>query len=222
MASDQKKIFMEDEGNGWFSRNRIVDEKLTAKAQIDPVLQMIEERRLAPLNVLEIGASNGWRLSVLKERNPDIQCAGIEPSAQAVAEAFPGIDMHQGTAEALPFEESSFDLIVFGFCLYLCDRRDLFKIAAEADRVLMDGGYLIVYDFYAESPYKNPYAHVEGLFSYKMDYSRMFSWNPSYSTIHQMIAPHPGTTDTSPDNLVEITLMRKGLSEGWPDRIQEK
>ena len=40
-----------------------------------------------------------------------------------------------GTAEKLPFEENYFDILIFGFCLYLTDSEDLFKISSEAYRV---------------------------------------------------------------------------------------
>ena len=56
-------------------------------------------------------------------------CYGIEPSAQAVAAACAkGINVMQGTADVLPFDNQSFDIVIFGFCLYLCDREDLFEL----------------------------------------------------------------------------------------------
>ena len=35
-----------------------------------------------------------------------------------------------GTAKALPLVERSVGLLIYGFCLYLCDRDDLFRMAA--------------------------------------------------------------------------------------------
>ena len=45
-----------------------------------------------------------------------------------------------GTADKLPFEDQSVDILVYGFCLYLCDREDMFNIAAEANRVIKSSG----------------------------------------------------------------------------------
>ena len=49
---------------------------------------------------------------------------------------FPDVKLKIGTAEKLKFEDDKFDLIIFGFCLYLCDREDLIKIVDETNRVL--------------------------------------------------------------------------------------
>ena len=70
-----------------------------------------------------------------------MECYGIEPSFKAVETACTsGVNAVQGTADRLPYRDGLFDVVVFGFCLYLCDREDLFRIASEADRVLNDQG----------------------------------------------------------------------------------
>ena len=218
MSPSQKDIFLDGAGNGWFERNQIIGDKLAEKVKIDPVLKLFEEKELLPKKILEIGASNGWRLSVLNERFPEVRCVGIDPSEKAVCDAFPDIEMHRGTADLLPFQDNSFDVVIFGFCLYLCDRADLFRIASEADRVLADGGCMIIYDFYSEVSYRNPYAHLDGVYSYKMDYSRLFTWNPLYELTDNILMPHPGTTDNSPDNQVCVSLLYKKSANQWPDK----
>ena len=85
-----------------------------------------------------------------------------------------------------------FDIVIFGFCLYLCDRKHLFRIACEADRVLKSNGYLCIIDFYSDVPYKNAYKHFSGVYSYKMDYSLMFKWNPAYSLVATIPSSHSG------------------------------
>ena len=85
----------------------------------------------------------------------------------------------QGTADRLPYRDGLFDVVVFGFCLYLCDREDLFRIASEADRVLNDQGWLIIHDFYSPVPTRRDYHHKTGIYSYKMDYKTLFEWHPS-------------------------------------------
>lgn len=114
-----------------------------------------------PESVLEIGCGNGWRLHVLA-REYHAKCFGIDPSERAVKDGmslFPDLLLSQATADAVPHADQFFDLVIFGFCLYLCDRKDLFKIACEVDRVLKDFGKLMILDFYPPFPYRNAYAH---------------------------------------------------------------
>ena len=96
---------------------------------------------------------------------------------------FSALSLSIGTADDLHFGNDSFDTIIFGFCLYLCYKKDLFKIAYEADRCLQNEGTIIITDFYPPFPYKNRYSHREGLYTYKMNHGRMFVWNPSYTEV---------------------------------------
>ncbi len=216
MAS-QKKLFLDCEGDGWFSRNRIEGEKLAKKLAEDPVLEILSALDLSPRAVLEIGASNGWRIAALRDLYPEAAFSGVEPSAEAVRSAPAELGLKQGTADQLPFPEGAFDLVIYGFCLYLCDREDLFCIAAEGDRVLRDGGHLVIYDFCTPQPYRNPYAHQPGAYSYKMNYSRLFDWNPAYKTVRHDVMLHPGCTEDKPDNNVGVTILRKQVTSGWQD-----
>lgn len=60
--------------------------------------------------------------------------------------SYPKLNLSVGTADGLP-DIKPVDLIIFGFCLYLCDPQDLFTIAANSDRLLVDKGVMAVYDF---------------------------------------------------------------------------
>lgn len=59
----------------------------------------------------------------------------------------------------MPFGNATFDVIIFGFCLYLCDQQDLFRVAQEADRVLKPDSWLVINDFYAPNLVKRAYHH---------------------------------------------------------------
>ena len=39
-------------------------------------------------------------------------------------------------------------------------------------------------------PYRNEYSHLDGLNSYKMDYTQMFVWNPMYHQVFQKVFGH--------------------------------
>lgn len=167
----QKEVFKNGEGDAWFDRNQVsVNYTL-----VDKVL------KLKPETVLEIGCGNGINLAEYK--NNGIICSGLEPSRKARDYAKQTYDLSiiPGTADTLlPFK---YDMIIFGFCLYLCDREDLFKIAYNCDKMLKNNGYVVIHDFKTKNMYSNPYKHKQGINSYKMDYSNMFTWNPQYTLI---------------------------------------
>jgi ubiquinone/menaquinone biosynthesis C-methylase UbiE len=137
---------------------------------------------------------------------------GIEPSKKAVAEAVKrGVVAVQGTADFLPYENKSFDILIFGFCLYLCDQHDLFKIAHEADRVLKDDAWLIINDFYYPGSVARDYHHKPGVQSHKMDYRKLFEWHPSYVCYSHQLQQH-GLHEfcDDPQEWVSVSTMRKG------------
>jgi ubiquinone/menaquinone biosynthesis C-methylase UbiE len=205
----QKERFLESEGNAWLSRNqKALDETPLEK---DPLLlQIIDLPLVKGSNVLEIGCGEGRRLAWMQE-NLGYYCSGIEPSSRAVELANQkGVRAIQGTADCLPFPDGEFDLVIFGFCLYLCDRSDLFKIAAEADRVLKDPGWIIIKDFYTPTPRKRIYHHLPGLFSYKMDYRQLFTWHPNYNCLTHQVRHHADKIYTDdPHEWVALSVIRK-------------
>jgi ubiquinone/menaquinone biosynthesis C-methylase UbiE len=210
----QKDIFLRSEGDEWFHRNVDKLDKLTLPEDDSVLVDIIkspiwDEDRL---NVLEVGCGNGLRLKWLQE-NKNCTVYGIDPSGAAVnAAKQSGIKAEVGTADRLPFDDAFFDFIIFGFCLYLCDREDLFSIAREADRVLKKAGWIVIRDFYSTAETAVDYHHKKGVYSYKMDYSSMFTWNPAYTLFLQRIENHEKQNGV--DNLQEWTaswIIRKNL-----------
>ena len=104
--------------------------------------------------------------------------------------------------------------MIFGFCLYLCDREDLFRIVSEADRVLRSPGWLMIRDFYSPIPTARNYRHCLGVQSYKMDYRTMFSWHPDYECLTHKVRRHGETSYTdTPDEWVAVSVLRKFQQE---------
>jgi ubiquinone/menaquinone biosynthesis C-methylase UbiE len=212
----QKDSFLKSEGDAWFNRNREAIENRQLP-EGDPILSEI--LKLPPpqssnkFKVLEVGCCDGYRLEWL-QMNMGCQCCGIEPSGQAVDKARQrGLEVYQGTADELSFPDNSFDIVTFGFCLYLCDRDDLFRIAKEADRVLMDPGWLIIHDFYSTTPIEREYCHLPGLFSYKMDYRTLFTWHPAYTCFRHTVTHHGKNVFTDdPQEWVATSVLRKCLN----------
>lgn len=213
--SKQKQIFLEGEGDAWFLRNKAgVDKRSMETDPLFPVLSQImpgrDEQAGAPWRVLEIGSSNGNRLQNIAGYF-GASVHGLEPSADAVAEASArGLDVKRGTADQLPFEDNSFDLVIFGFCLYLCDMDELFKIASEAHRVLKGTSWLLINDFFARGLVQRDYVHKAGIKSTKMDYARMFAWHPQYEIFHHELRDHVRHDFVDdPHEWMAITLIRK-------------
>jgi ubiquinone/menaquinone biosynthesis C-methylase UbiE len=191
----QKDIFLSGEGNAWFDRNA----DTLAKKEMpggDPLLLELLSLQVQFAGVqgvgkvLEIGCGAGGRLAWVQQYM-GLECYGIEPSESAVSQANrAGVRARVGTADELPFAEKFFDVVIFGFCLYLCDRDDLFKIAAEADRVLKNQSWLLIKDFYSPEVIANAYHHKADVYSYKMDYKTLFTWNPDYNVYSNRVVHH--------------------------------
>jgi ubiquinone/menaquinone biosynthesis C-methylase UbiE len=216
---NQKDVFLNGEGDAYFSRNRTALSNDEAMAKADPVLPVLAGLHPFPKRVLEVGCANGWRLHRMRTLGAE-QCCGLDPSSDAVAsgaKSYPKLLLQVGTADTLPFDDNAFDLVVFGFCLYLCDPSQHFRIVAEADRVLANGGHLVVFDFDPPAPYRNAYTHRPGIFSHKFDYSRLFLAHPHYRLREKRVAGHgPAGTSLLPDDRVAVSLMIKDPSTAWP------
>jgi len=198
----QADVFVESEGDAWLARNR-------ALVGRDPVSDAIDHLGLKPQRVLEIGCANGWRLEALRSRfGCDVM--GVEPSMQAGIEAAGRrVPVWRSTAESLPAQDDTFDLVIYGFVLYLCDPIDWFRIAAQGDRVLKDGGHLIIHDFAEPTkPFARRYAHRDDVLAYHMRFSGLWLSHPWYERVYGRAE---GTLDEC------VTVLRKhGVVEVLP------
>lgn len=214
MGNNQKNIFLSSEGNAWFDRNK---KQLSCKDwSNDDVVRLLNNiPGIGSSAVLEVGASSGYRIKYLADIYPGAMFQGVEPSIEAVKHGVSeGVNLVTGTADHLPYGDNAFDVIIYGFCLYLCDRSDLFKIAAEADRVLKDSGWVVIVDFYSKSTYKVEYSHFPGVYSNKMDYSSLFSWHPDYTVFSISVGSHSKSisdnyTDDSSEWVSAILIRKK-------------
>ncbi len=177
---NQADEFEKGEGDAWFTRNK---DKLGLEE--DPVIDLIEQHVENVGFVFEVGCANGWRLKRIEELWGSI-VSGVDPSREAINAAVKlDIPAYYGTAKNLGWIDSgSVDILIYGFCLYLCDPEDYFEIALEGDRVLKDGGYLIIHDFDANGvPRRVPYEHKKGIFSYHFEFERLWESHPWYQAL---------------------------------------
>lgn len=209
--SPQRDLFLGGEGDAWFERNRRA--ALLQSISDDLLLPALVDLPLAsgPCTVVaEVGCGQGLRLRALADQK-GWMVHGVDPSRQAVSEARQlGVDAEVGTAECLPYDDASIDLLIFGFCLYLCDRSDLFRIAAEAHRVLRPSGWLAILDFWAQDQRIKAYHHKPGVHSYKADLPAMFTWHPAYVITDHRLRHHVAHAYTDdPDQWIAATVIRR-------------
>jgi ubiquinone/menaquinone biosynthesis C-methylase UbiE len=206
----QKDVFLNSEGDKWFYRNKesLENNSLENDYLFKEIVSVFPEIE-TEINILEIGCGNGKRLKELQKRGFTV--TGIDPSSAAIEDAKKnGVNALVGTADELKFQKKSFNVIIFGFCLYLCDREDLFQIASEANRVLNDNGHIFILDFYSKREISNNYHHLEGIKSYKMDYRKLFEWHPNYLLIKHNVGSHQGFRPTNDENeWVAISVFQK-------------
>lgn len=208
----QKSYFLEAEGNQWFVRNKeALQNREYSKCLITNKIHDILRNFKSEPYLLEIGCGSGHRLRYLQDIEPRMTVKGLDPSSKAVEFARNlGVEAIIGTADDLPYHDNSFDVVILGFCLYLCDREDLFSIAKEVNRVLKDKGWIIIHDFYSEVPIKREYHHLPGLFSYKMDYRKLFDWHPNFTCYSHEVLNHSDLTYTDDsDEWTAISIIRK-------------
>ena len=185
----QDKVFSDFEGDRWFERNRMALNAFDASADL-PV-KLIELYGLNPERVLEIGAANGFRLAAIRQRT-GAELVAVEPSAQAVLNgkaSYPFITFIRGTASALPLRET-FDLVIVNSVFHWIDRQSLLRAVAEVDRLVGEGGYLLIGDFYPVNQLQVPYHQFESqqVYMYKQNYAATFLASGLYHPVSLVTA----------------------------------
>jgi ubiquinone/menaquinone biosynthesis C-methylase UbiE len=104
-------------------------------------------------DVLEVAIGTGRNLEFYA---PHVRLTGIEFSPamldiarQRAAELSRDVELVEGDAQDLPFEDERFDTVVFSLCL--CSIPDDGAAVAEAKRVLRPGGRVVAYEHVAST-----------------------------------------------------------------------
>ena len=115
------------------------------------LLGRLDELRVSPRTVLDLGAGTGHATRALKRRFPQslTVAADIAPGMLARAGAqsrwFRRFERVRADAYSLPFRDQSFDLVFSSLMLQWCD--DLDAVFTEIGRVLSPGGLLLFSTF---------------------------------------------------------------------------
>lgn len=194
---------------------------LGADASLPKSTRLFSNHIVAGHRVLEVGASNGHQLHKLQQLT-GCEGFGIDPSISAITDGktkYPELGLSVGTADKLEFPDASFDVVIFGFCLYLVDRGLLMRTVAEADRVLRQGGMLMIVDFDPVATHRRPFAHQSGLWSYKMCYPNLWLASPDYVLVEKCSYSHEGDHfHSDPDERVAAwVLVKQSDDDAYPE-----
>jgi SAM-dependent methyltransferase len=125
-----------------------------------------------------VTADPGFEAGIFMSRISGARVVAVEPAAQAIRDgraSFPFVTFVRGTAHAVPLQER-FDLVIVNFVFHWIDRAYLLRSVAEVDRLVADGGYLIVGDFYPSNRLCVPHHDriSELIYLYKQNYADVF------------------------------------------------
>ena len=224
----QDNLFFEGEGDAWFRRNRMaLNSKDKYKSNDYPsraITWICSDQKLG--SVLELGCSNGARLAFLKgELGDGIKFVGVDASLEAIEEGklnFPNLELHHGLLNHVPLE-ASFDCVIVNFVLHWVDRAMLARSVAEIDRLVKEGGFLILGDFAVDFPQRRRYHHRQDaeVYTYKQDYSAIFKAMGSYSTLQRLTYnydnPSLATLPLDGSNRAFCEIMTKSSRGLYPD-----
>lgn len=210
-----KNIFKESEADQWFERNLSFFEKeergcmLSTNTLISWLIPFKSEIN----NILEVGCGSGHNLNALCEKL-ESKGIGIDPSKKAISYAkekfYKNSSFIVGTADNINLPNHSFDLLHFGFCLYLVDRNDYYKAIAEADSLVKAGGFISIIDFDPWFNTRRNYHHKEGVSSFKTKNSQVFTSTNHYSLVNKISLSHQHPYfSKDPQERVELCLLYK-------------
>jgi malonyl-CoA O-methyltransferase len=115
------------------------------------LLGRLDELRIEPQNVLDLGAGTGHAARALKRRYPKALVAAVDIApgmlerARAQSRWLRRFERVRGDAYSLPFRDGAFELVFSSLMLQWCD--DLDAAFTEIARVLAPGGLLLFSTF---------------------------------------------------------------------------
>lgn len=116
--------------------------------------QTVELAQLKPDdNVLDFGCGTGTLLQLLKEKYPDVECAGIDndPRMLKVAKerllGIPKVQLVEYAGHSLPFTDNSFNAVVSTWVFHHLTNEQKTQAFTEIHRVLKPNGKLVVADW---------------------------------------------------------------------------
>ncbi len=96
--------------------------------------------------VLDVGCAKGFMLKDFALRLPHARLAGVDISPYAIAHAEPDVApfLQVASADALPFDDGSFDLVISINTIHNLDRAGCLRAFAELERVCRGAAFVMV------------------------------------------------------------------------------
>lgn len=212
----QDDLFLKTEGDKWYKRNK---RYLNGKKD-DTIMQLLSVYNMKPKAVLEIGASNGYRLSMIYKKYK-AKTVALEPSESAIKDGkkkYPYVKFIRGTASYIPEKDKVFDMVIINFVFHWIDRDLLLKSVSEIDRVLKNKSMLIIGDFFPKDNCKVPYYHSteKTVMTYKQNYSSIFLASGIYHIVACMTSSHGQGAlriEENTDNKKAYIILQKDKSD---------
>jgi len=111
-------------------------------------------------SILDVGTGPGWLLLKLHQRSPGSRIVGLDASPAMVAKAQENvahaglagvIEVREGNASRMPFDDDSFDTVVSTGSIH--HWKEPTAALNEVHRVLKRGGHALMYDIVSDTPF---------------------------------------------------------------------
>jgi len=113
--------------------NRLRNPERVARLEVERVVNLCLEKTQIQ-SVLDIGTGSGLFAEAFAKRGLAVSGVDVNPEMLLAARTFvPAGDFRESTAEALPFADSTFDLVFMGLLLHESDEQ--LQVLSEAHRV---------------------------------------------------------------------------------------
>ena len=122
------------------------------RAALAELVQEVQGQDQRQLRVLDLACGTGRFITQIMTALPRLGVTGLDLSppyaaaARRKVAAWPQVEIVEGRAEALPFDDDSFDHLVSIYLFHELPPRVRPQVLAEAARVLKPGGTLIIAD----------------------------------------------------------------------------
>lgn len=191
----QDDIFRDYEGDNWFARNKMA--KICNHD--DMITSIIKQLKLDGVDFVEVGCSNGYRLEKLrKEYCPSGKFVGFDISNEAIQDGlsrYNKLNLYVKSLAEITTDEQ-FDIVICNFVLHWIDRKTLLQSITAMDKLVRDGGYLIIGDFFPDFNQKRRYHHIidQSIYTYKQNYPQIFIALGYYREIFRCTFNHDENT----------------------------
>ena len=167
----------------------------------------------------DVGGGSGRICAGFKEVHPEWDCKVVELSSEAVSageKRFPDLKFFIASLT----EENGLpcgicDVLVVSGVMCWIDRSLLARAISNLDSCIADGGFLVLSEFDCTGLRANEYTYQKGLYTYKQDYSSIFTALGTYHEIYrhsELITAHTSADENDPyDKTWATVLLRKDL-----------